>query len=192
MTRKLAVPLAIAASCALAGASAWAASPLSPITKSFQAKALVNANCSLGTIPDLNFGTYDPVVSNAASAQVLSAQVNFTLACTQGSSPVIQLSLGSNSASASGTRRAMNSGATGAGNYLSYELYTPSALGAGASATTTVWGDGSTGTSAYSPFGAGTAPNRSQQTITINGTVPGGQDVRIGSYSDTVTATVNF
>jgi spore coat protein U-like protein len=50
------------------------------------------------------------------------------------------------------------------------------------------WGDNTNGTSTFSP----SVPTIAAQTITIFGSVLAGQDVATGTYSDSVTATVNF
>ena len=54
---------------------------------------------------------------------------------------------------------------------------------------TTIWGDGSSGTAVYS---IGNPPNNTNVNLTVYGRVPAGQDVSAGSFSDTVTAVINF
>ena len=84
---------------------------------------------------------------------------------------------GANGANASGTTRAMNSGS----DYLSYEIYQDATR-------TTVWGNSGTGL-----FTPPTAPSKSPRTFTTYGRVPAAQDVPAStSYTDSVTATVNF
>jgi spore coat protein U-like protein len=41
-------------------------------------------------------------------------------------------------------------------------------------------------------FSPGSAPNKNSRTFRVCGTVPAGQDVEVGTYSDTVVVTVNF
>ncbi len=65
---------------------------------------------------------------------------------------------------------------------LNYNLYLNAAR-------TTIWGDGTSGTSHYGPV---TPPLLTNVTVTIYGRIPGGQDVSAGTYSDTVVATINF
>src|SRR4030088_1300176 len=48
--------------------------------------ALVNANCTISTTA-LAFGSYDPVVTNAATA--LNGNGTVVIACTKGSAPAI-------------------------------------------------------------------------------------------------------
>jgi spore coat protein U-like protein len=54
---------------------------------------------------------------------------------------------------------------------------------------TSVWGNGSGGTQIYS---RSRPPFNSDVDLTVYGSVPAGQDVSSGSYSDTISATINF
>ena len=65
---------------------------------------------------------------------------------------------------------------------LSYNLYTNAAR-------TNIWGDGTSGTTVYV---RANPPNNSNVNVTIYGRVPAGQDVSAGTFSDTVSATINF
>ena len=56
-------------------------------------------------------------------------------------------------------------------------------------ARTIIWGDGTGGTQFY---GNSNPPNNQNVTVTIFGRIPSGQDVSSGSYTNTITATVNF
>src|SRR2546427_6002930 len=161
------------------------------ISKNFNATASVAANCQMSAVGDLSFGAYDPVVANAASG--LSGNTSFTLKCTRGASPLISLSVSNaNFGQNVAGKRAMNNGTTSpaAGNYLSYDLFVPNGVGDASTAAPSVafWGDNTSGTSTFSP----SVPTISAQTITIFGSVPPGQDVAVGRYTDSVTATVNF
>lgn len=64
---------------------------------------------------------------------------------------------------------------------LAYNLYLDAAR-------TVVWGDGTGGSSAYGPV----HPAEGSTTLTIYGRIPAGQHVAAGSYSDTVTVTLQF
>ncbi len=78
---------------------------------------------------------------------------------------------------ASFANRRMAAGA----NLLNYNIYTTTAR-------TTVWGDGTSSTSAITGTGSGTA-----QSVTVYGRVTSGQtSVPAGSYSDTVAVTVTY
>ena len=88
---------------------------------------------------------------------------------------VVTLSTGS---SGTYTGRTLRSGA----NQLTYNLYTDAAR-------TLVWGDGTGGTDMYSKHNP---QNNRDVSITIYGRIAAGQDAAVGTYTDSVTATVNF
>ena len=64
---------------------------------------------------------------------------------------------------------------------LNYNLYRNAAR-------TTIWGDGTGGTSVYT----NSNPPSSNINVTVYGRIPAQQDVSAGSYSDTVSAVINF
>jgi len=65
---------------------------------------------------------------------------------------------------------------------LNYNLYLNAA-------TTIIWGDGSGGTQVHSDSNP---PRNQNVTVTIFGRIPAGQDVSSGSYTNMITATINF
>jgi spore coat protein U-like protein len=67
----------------------------------------ISNTCSFGTINDLAFSTYDPVVTNASTD--LTTSSTFGLTCTSGASITIGLSLGANAVT---TQRYMIDGGT--------------------------------------------------------------------------------
>lgn len=67
------------------------------------------------------------------------------------------------------------------GSTLDYNLYIDAAR-------SSIWGDGSSGTSHYSATLALPILN----TLTVYGRVPAAQDISAGSSSDTVVVTINF
>lgn len=144
--------------------------------------ASIAANCTISTTA-VAFGPYDPVVANAATA--LNAAGTVIIGCTKGSAPTITLSLGSN---AVGSQRNMLNGSNA--DVLGYQLYQPTSTALPSTCTfpgTTVWG--TTGSNIFTP----TIPaSKATRTYSVCGTVAAGQDVSVGSYSDIVTATVNF
>ena len=144
-------------------------------TSSFTVTASVVATCTISTT-NLAFGNYDPITTNATTP--LSGNGSVTVTCTKGATTSIDLSPGANSANASGTTRAM---ATAGPDYLSYELYQDSGF-------TTVWGVGNPGNAFVPPV----APSKVARAFTIYGRIPAGQGSTVGTYTDTVTATVNF
>lgn len=145
----------------------------------FTVSASVIANCTISA-SNLAFGNYDPVSANAAAGADLYANSTLTVACTKGAPNVwIGLDAGANGASAVGTTRAMTAGA---GKFLSYELYTANPNPAPGSA----WGNTALTGKAYVPASAAATA------ITVYGRTPKGQDASVGSYTDTITATINY
>jgi spore coat protein U domain-containing protein, fimbrial subunit CupE1/2/3/6 len=182
MSRKLLAALLLIAFGLVADRQAFAAT-----SANFQAKAQVSPNCTIAVSGDLDFGAYDPVAANASAAK--TGSTSLALACTRGSNSTISLSASINFGAGLAAMRSMTTGAGGAGNTLSYELFQPDAIGGSAGSSGTPWGDGTTGGSAYTvPASTGVAP----RTVLVFGSIPGGQDVSTGAYLDNVTATVNF
>ncbi|MFX4085804.1 spore coat U domain-containing protein [Sphingobium yanoikuyae] len=123
----------------------------------------------------LSFGNYNPVASgdNDSSGTV---RVRCSLVVALGGSYTIQLSKGTSSTYAP---RVLTSG----GSTLAYNLYT-------SNARNQVWGDGTGGSQTVtSNF---IALLSLDQTTTVYGRIPAGQNVPPGSYSDTVLVTVIF
>lgn len=162
--------LAAAAALLLLARSAVAASK----STTFAVSSSVNANCTIAAT-DLDFGAYDPLVANKTAA--LDVNTSVTVLCTKGSTGVtVGLNLGTHAAAGS---RFLSNGT----DSLQYELYSDSAGG-------TVWANSGAGLVSWPVFGPiGTGAGVAK---TVFGRIPAGQDVSIGSYSDTITATVNF
>jgi Uncharacterized secreted protein len=154
-------------------------------TGTLTASVSVDTNCTVSTSP-VTFGAYDPIVANVAGTGIdLPGTGTITVTCVKGSAPSIALGLGLYS---TGSTRRMRH-ATAATTFLTYELYQPPSATPGAACSyvgATVWGSG---TSAFSP---GAAPNKNSRIFNVCGTVPAGQNVEVGTYSDTVTATITF
>ncbi|HEY6844338.1 MAG TPA: spore coat U domain-containing protein [Thermoanaerobaculia bacterium] len=140
-------------------------------TANLNVSASVSAVCTISTAA-VAFGAYDPVVTNAAAA--LNGTGTVTVACTKGASATIDLGNGGNLLA--GSRR-MTSGP----DFLNYALYKDAAR-------TQVWGTGLAGGATLTYNSASKAATN----LTVYGTVPGGQDVTVGSYSDVVVATINY
>lgn len=156
----------------IAGAAFVTTAQLSAATSSttMGVSANVTNNCTIATNP-IAFGSYDPVVSHASSN--LDAAGAVTIACTKGAVTSIGLDTGSN---ASSSTRRLASGS----DFITYELYQDSSR-------STVWGN-----SGAALYNSGTAPSKDSRTFQVYGRIVAGQDVTAGSYTDTVTATVNF
>jgi spore coat protein U domain-containing protein, fimbrial subunit CupE1/2/3/6 len=133
--------------------------------------AAAAAQCTISTTA-VNFGAYDVF---AAAPRDSTGSVTYN--CLLPLSVQITLTRGS---SASFAPRTLTKGA----ETLGYNLY----LNSGRSA---IWGDGTGGTGIYSGtvslFQLGT-----NIVVTVFGRISALQDVAGGSYTDTVTATINF
>ena len=125
-------------------------------------------NCSIST-SGVAFGTYSVFNSTATDS---TGTVNYQ--CTLGILVRVELSKGSSSTF---DPRTMTSGA----NTLNYNLYLDSGL-------TTIWGDGSGSTGRISHVVVALFPH----SATVYGRVPALQNVGVGSYTDSVTATIIF
>ena len=158
------VIVSIAAESSLSGQVTSASSSLA-------VSAVVSKNCTITTAP-VAFGAYDPVGANSTTPR--DAQGVITVTCTKGAEAHVGLGVGSN---AQGTTRRMSQGAAA---YLAYELYKDSSH-------TTIWGD-TTNTGLPIPA----APNRNPRDFPVYGRIAAAQDAIVGSYTDTVVATVNF
>lgn len=122
------------------------------------------ATCTL-TITNVAFAAYD-VFTKAKTNSTGKVKVK----CNAIASYTISLSAGSGTFAS----RVMLSGSY----QLDYNLYTNNTH-------TTIWGDGTSGTSTVSATGLGA-------TYTVYGQIPALQNVPVGSYSDTVTVTVTY
>ncbi len=134
-------------------------------------------NCSASASP-VNFGGYNPLGGSPTDSTgnvAVTCQCILSICLVVGYN--IQLSTGSNNTY---LPRAMVSGA----NHLNYNLYTNAAH-------STIWGNGTSSTVVVSDsflLGIGTATRN----YPVYGRIPAGQNVTAGSYSDTITVTVNY
>lgn len=128
------------------------------------------AQCRVRVDATLLFGTYD-VFSD--KPLLTTGQVSWR--CPPGQTTAVQVTL-TRGGHGDSTSRRLSSG----GEFLRYELYFDSAR-------TMVWGDGTYGT-AYSgnPPGGGWVP------LNVYGRIFVGQDVTVGTYTDSVTVVINF
>lgn len=141
--------------------------------------ATVAATCDISTTP-LAFGSYDPTAATATNGNG-----TVTLTCVKGSLPVVSIDLGANAVAAVRNMKGVGT------DVLSYELYQPANNAVGTSCAGTenvVWGDGTNG----SLFNATAATDTLARSYNICGRIASGQNVAADSYSDTVTAKVDF
>jgi spore coat protein U-like protein len=128
------------------------------------------ASCTI-SVTSVAFGSYNVFTSTAIDS---TGTVSYT--CNNHASNIsISLSRGSSS---SFSPRTLRNGS----EVLNYNLYTNAAR-------TTIWGDGTGGTSVYT---RANPPNNNDVNVTIYGRIPAVQDVSAGTYSDTISAVINF
>ncbi|GAA5067895.1 Csu type fimbrial protein [Lysobacter panacisoli] len=140
---------------------------------SFTSRAVLQGSCLIAA-QNLDFGTH----TSLATAR--DAQANLTVTCTNGTAYTVKLNAGLNG-TLPNRRMALNG--TGP-QTINYNLYTTAARN-------TIWGDGASGTSTV--IGAGTGAGQGTPTAhTVYGRVPATPTFTAGSYTDTVTATVEY
>jgi spore coat protein U-like protein len=130
----------------------------------------VEASCTI-SVGTLDFGNIATLTTGAGD---INASTDISVTCTSEAPYQIGLGLGLNALTTQ--RRLFNSAAT-ANTHLNYGLFRNNARDL-------AWG-ATKGTDTASGTGNGTA-----QTHTVYGSVPSGQNVSLGDYADTVTATV--
>lgn len=129
------------------------------------------AGCTVSS-PGVSFGAY-----NVYNSSPLDSTGSVTYNCTV--AVLISIDLGKGASSAFDPRTLMNGA-----DVLNYNLYTDAAR-------STIWGDGSSGTSHYTTLLSVLIVN-TNVTVTIYGRIPALQDVSAGLYTDTVVMTINF
>lgn len=161
------------------GAALMAATAMAGSTSgTFTVTANVVASCKIGTVNGIAFGNYDPANVNATNP--LNGQGSIAVSCTKSTAAAVSLDQGVNAASGSTCAAPSRQMITGA-NKLAYGIYMDSAR-------SSAWGcSAGANTASFTATSALTA-----NTLTTYGSVPGGQDVPAGAYSDTVTFTVTF
>jgi spore coat protein U-like protein len=168
------ISVALAAASVLTAAAALAGS--SPTT--FTVSANVIKNCTV-TAQNLDFGNYDPVTANSATGSDATATANVSVKCTKGSGGVtVGMDRGANASG--GVRRMAGPG----GDFLSYVINDDAA-----SDWTEAGGPPATsGSVAYAGFTSASLAVTHQ----AHGILTKAQDVTVGAYTDTITATVYF
>ncbi|HSN04813.1 MAG TPA: spore coat U domain-containing protein [Nitrospira sp.] len=128
-------------------------------------------NCTITTVA-VAFGAY-----NVYSSTPLTSAGSVTITCRGigvGTDPV-SVSLSAGNSGSFQPRRMLRGLET-----LTYNLYLDAAH-------TQVWGDGTGGTQRFASVSNNRALN-----LAVFGHIPPGQDVSVGTYSDTIIATINF
>lgn len=144
--------------CALLLASAWSAT-------------VAAMTCTIGSVSGLAFGNYNVF---DATPRDTAGSISYTCSDVGGASIVIQLDQGN---AATFFPRTLLDGAF----VLEYNIYLDAAR-------TSVWGDGSSGTSQHGPV----VPDEGVNSVNVFGRIEAGQNARAGSYSDTVVVTIVF
>jgi len=140
-------------------------------TDNMEVSLTIAPSCTIEVVP-LDFGTLGTL--NAVGSPIQDT-ATITVTCTSDAAYAVGLGLGSNALT---TQRRLFNAAAGADHpYVNYDLYSENTY-------TTAWG-----TTEPTDTLAGTGSG-SGQDLTVYGAIPAGQAVSVGSYSDTVTATV--
>jgi len=177
---KSVAPLSVAATLIGLSGPLFAASTTTNVAVS----ATVTQSCSITASAAIAFGAYDPIAANATAALNATGQVS--VACSKGST---SLTIGLDNGTHVLVAQRQMQGTTAA-DLLQYNLFQPPSNTPGTACTFP-------GTIPWTATGAGlltltSAPTKVARLYNVCGTIPGGQDVSVGSYTDTVVATLNF
>lgn len=131
-----------------------------------------NAACTV-TTTSINFGNYDVglTLHNDSTGTI-------TVACDLAPPPDVTIMIGPSSNSGVFNPRKMRHSSIS--EFLNYNLFTDASR-------TVIWGNGTQGTSTIT---LKNVLKPKPQTVTIYGRISAGQDVSVGHYSDTLTATI--
>jgi spore coat protein U-like protein len=133
--------------------------------------SLLRAQCTVSAV-GVSYGSYNPLdASNLTSTGTISINCNDS----QRADVLIGPSLNS------GVFVPRQMRQTSGSVLLNYNVYTTSAL-------SSVWGDGTQGTSTQY---YNVKKNKTENAL-VYGSIPAGQDVPIGSYSEALVVTINF
>ena len=147
-----------------------AAAGAATTTGTFTVQAVINSACSVSATA-LNFGAYNP-----ASATALTGTSTVSVYCTGGTPYTTALNVGSGGGTFA-TRTL-----SGGGQTLDFNLYRDASY-------SQIWGDGTASTFTVAGTGSGLL---TANTITVYGQLPVSQDKPVGTYSSTITVTVNY
>jgi spore coat protein U domain-containing protein, fimbrial subunit CupE1/2/3/6 len=144
-------------------------------------QANVAGNCVMVNPFTLDFGSYDPVGTNASTDLDVAAANQLQIKCTKKTSYTVDLDNGLNANGPLTLRGMLGVGASP--DTLMYNIFTTAGR-------TTIWGTSMTG--GAMPLAALSTSSTTTINIPIFGRIPAGQDVGVDNYQDTVVATVNF
>jgi spore coat protein U-like protein len=181
MIRRLGVLNGICLIALIGGRSDPAFAGSSTATLTITSSVVANCTAITPNPGSIAFSNYDPFTYGSGQTLVDSTPATFSANCTQGDTLSWTVGIGNNCSKGSlSNYRAMTDGAS---HYLSYQLWQNSS-------DTTQWAFGSScgAPTAVTQTATGTTAN----TISVYGTIPGGQNVNTGNYSDAVTVTVSF
>ncbi|MBI5408428.1 MAG: spore coat protein U domain-containing protein [Nitrospirae bacterium] len=131
------------------------------------------AACSVSTTP-VSFGSY-----NVLSPSPNDATGSVTVSCDQSAPPTVTISIGASPNSGGFDPRLMKLAA--GSDMLFYNFYIDASR-------TQIWGDGSANT-----FTKSNKVHKGRPWVnSVYGRIPPGQDVSVGSYSDTLTVIINW
>jgi spore coat protein U-like protein len=166
--------LAIISALAMSTLGAASLASAAANTENLLVSASVAASCAIVTAP-LAFGAYDPTAGSD-----LTGDGSVSVLCTNGTPAVITLGQGLAAVGdVPGAPVRQMSGGAGAAGRLGYFLYTDEAH-------TDPWGN-------TSLTGVGlTGDGLTAALTTVHGAITAGQNVPVGTYADTVIATVTF
>jgi spore coat protein U-like protein len=128
----------------------------------------VLSQCSIN-VTNVNFGSYD-VFNTTSTTSTGSITYDCSLANPSPTSITIDLSQGNSSAYNSRQLRSVN-------DSLNYNLYLDAA-------GNSIWGDGTNSQNYINSALTGT--------VTIYGIIPARQNAKVGTYTDSITTTINF
>ena len=141
--------------------------------------ASIGSTCIVTTV-NMAYGVYDPTSATDLNSTT-AGQVQ--LSCTTGAVPKIDISAGAN---VNGTQRRLKANAS---DFLNYDVYQPTSTVAGAGCPAV--GSG-TAWAAGTPFIVTAAPSTTQRSYNVCGRIVKQQSSAVGSYSDTLQATITF
>lgn len=138
----------------------------------FSSTARAAMSCSWISVVNVNFGAYD-----VFSAVPNDSTGTLTFKCSGTPAKPIAIKLSRGNAPTYNPRYMLRST-----EQLNYNLYLDSAR-------TSIWGDGTSGTSYYTN---NNPPLGSNVSLTVYGRVPASQDVTAGAYNDMIVVTLTY